>query len=71
MLAQKNIHTFHNSQRFEGKKVQTVSGVTCWQKAVADVYKRQQYYVLNNYIMKYPIGIQTFSQIRENRSRCV
>ena len=35
MLAQKNIHTFHNSQRFEGKKVQTVSGVTCWQKAVA------------------------------------
>ena len=33
MLAQKNIHTFHNSQRFEGKKVQTVSGVTCWQKA--------------------------------------
>ena len=35
MLAQKNIHTFHSSQRFEGKKVQTVSGVTCWQKAVA------------------------------------
>ena len=35
MLAQKNIHTFHNSQRFEGKKEQTVSGVTCWQKAVA------------------------------------
>ena len=35
MLAQKNIHTFHSSQRFEGKKVQTVPGVTCWQKAVA------------------------------------
>lgn len=35
MLAQKNIHTFHASQRFEGKKVQTISGVTCWQKAVA------------------------------------
>lgn len=35
MLAQKNIHTFHASQRFEGKKVQTVPGVTCWQKAVA------------------------------------
>lgn len=35
MLAQKNIHTFHRSQRFEGKKVQTVPGVTCWQKAVA------------------------------------
>lgn len=32
MLAQKNIHTFHASQRFEGKKVQTISGVTCWQK---------------------------------------
>ena len=30
MLAQKNIHTFHSSQRFEGKKVQTVPGVTCW-----------------------------------------
>ena len=35
MLAQKNIHTFHSSQRFEVKKVQTVPGVTCWQKAVA------------------------------------
>lgn len=35
MLAQKNIHTFHASQRFEGKKVQTMPGVTCWQKAVA------------------------------------
>ncbi|MBS5110471.1 MAG: histidinol dehydrogenase [Phocaeicola vulgatus] len=34
MLAQKNIHTFHSSQRFEGKKVQTVPGVTCWQKTV-------------------------------------
>ncbi|MDE6180689.1 MAG: histidinol dehydrogenase, partial [Phocaeicola sp.] len=35
MLAQKNIHAFHASQRFEGKKVQTIPGVTCWQKAVA------------------------------------
>jgi len=35
MLAQKNIHAFHAAQRFEGKKVQTVPGVTCWQKAVA------------------------------------
>lgn len=35
MLAQKNIRTFHASQRFEGKKVQTAPGVTCWQKAVA------------------------------------
>lgn len=35
MLARKNIRTFHASQRFEGKKVQTAPGVTCWQKAVA------------------------------------
>lgn len=35
MLAQKNIHAFHAAQRFEGKKVQTGPGVTCWQKAVA------------------------------------
>lgn len=35
LLAQKNIHTFHASQRFEGKKVRTIPGVTCWQKAVA------------------------------------
>ena len=35
MLALRNIHTFHSAQRFESKKVQTVEGVTCWQKAVA------------------------------------
>ena len=35
MLAHKNIHTFHSSQKFEGKKVSTLPGVTCWQKAVA------------------------------------
>lgn len=34
-LARKNIETFHASQRFEGQKVQTTPGVTCWQKAVA------------------------------------
>ena len=34
-LAKQNIETFHAAQRFEGKKVQTRSGVTCWQKAVA------------------------------------
>ena len=33
-LARQNIHTFHAAQRFEGRKVQTVPGVTCWQKAV-------------------------------------
>lgn len=35
MLAQKNIHTFHAAQRFETQKVETMPGVTCWQKAVA------------------------------------
>ena len=34
-LAKQNIETFHATQRFEGKKVQTQPGVTCWQKAVA------------------------------------
>ena len=35
LLAHKNIHSFHASQRFESTKVETVTGVTCWQKAVA------------------------------------
>lgn len=34
-LAKQNIETFHAAQRFEGKKVQTQPGVTCWQKVVA------------------------------------
>lgn len=34
LLAHKNIQTFHAAQRFEGKKVETLPGVTCWQKAV-------------------------------------
>ena len=34
-LAKRNIETFHYAQRFEGKKVDTMEGVTCWQKAVA------------------------------------
>lgn len=34
-LAKQNIETFHAAQRFEGKKVQTQPGVTCWQKEVA------------------------------------
>lgn len=33
-LAHSNIHHFHLSQVFEGKRVDTQSGVTCWQKAV-------------------------------------
>lgn len=35
LSAQKNIEKFHAAQRFEGKKVETINGVTCWQKAVA------------------------------------
>jgi len=33
--AKQNIETFHRSQIFETKKVETTSGVVCWQKAVA------------------------------------
>lgn len=33
-LAKQNIETFHAAQHFEGKKVETMPGVTCWQKAV-------------------------------------
>ncbi|WP_300763430.1 histidinol dehydrogenase [uncultured Bacteroides sp.] len=33
--ALENIRTFHASQKFEGKKITTSPGVTCWQKAVA------------------------------------
>lgn len=35
VLAHANIEKFHLAQRFEGRKVETVSGVTCWQKGVA------------------------------------
>lgn len=34
-MAKNNIEKFHASQRFTGQKVETTSGVTCWQKAVA------------------------------------
>ena len=33
-LAAGNIRTFHESQRFEGKKIETSPGVVCWQKAI-------------------------------------
>lgn len=33
-LAKHNIETFHAAQKFEAKKIETISGVTCWQKAV-------------------------------------
>lgn len=35
LLAKQNIETFHTAQRFEGRRVETQPGVTCWQKAVA------------------------------------
>ena len=35
VLAHKNIAAFHEAQRFEGKKIETAPGVTCWQKSVA------------------------------------
>lgn len=34
-MAKHNIETFHSAQRFEGKKIETMEGITCWQKAVA------------------------------------
>ena len=34
LLAQRNIYTFHKKQKFESKKVETMEGVVCWQKAV-------------------------------------
>ncbi len=34
-LAHHNIAIFHQSQKFEGEKVSTCKGVTCWQKSVA------------------------------------
>ena len=35
VLAHENIQAFHAAQHFEGKKVETRKGVTCWQKSVA------------------------------------
>lgn len=34
LLAHDNIRIFHESQKFEGQKVKTAEGVTCWQKSV-------------------------------------
>ena len=34
-LAHHNIAAFHHNQKFEGVKVETCPGVTCWQKSVA------------------------------------
>ena len=35
VLAHKNIAAFHESQKFNGEKVETAPGVVCWQKSVA------------------------------------
>ena len=35
MLAFNNIRKFHEAQKFESKPINTLPGVTCWQKAVA------------------------------------
>ncbi len=35
VLAHHNIEVFHRSQQFKEKKIETVEGVTCWQKSVA------------------------------------
>lgn len=35
LLALNNIRKFHMAQKFEGKKVETMPGVNCWQKAIA------------------------------------
>ena len=32
--AHHNIAVFHEAQKFEGKKIETCSGVTCWQKSI-------------------------------------
>ena len=34
-IAHHNIYKFHEAQRFQGEKVETIAGVTCWQKSVA------------------------------------
>lgn len=34
VLAHNNIAKFHEAQKFEGKKIETIKGVTCWQKSV-------------------------------------
>ena len=35
VLAHNNIARFHEAQKFEGEKVETAPGVTCWQKSIA------------------------------------
>ncbi len=35
LIAKNNIEKFHEVQKFNGKRIETTTGVTCWQKAVA------------------------------------
>lgn len=35
LIAKNNIEKFHEVQKFNGKRIETTIGVTCWQKAVA------------------------------------
>ena len=35
LTAHRNIEKFHSAQKFEGRKIETMPGVVCWQKAVA------------------------------------
>ena len=35
LIAKNNIGKFHEAQKFNGNRIETTTGVTCWQKAVA------------------------------------
>ncbi len=35
LIAKNNIEKFHEAQKFNGNRIETITGVTCWQKAVA------------------------------------
>lgn len=35
LIAKNNIEKFHEEQKFNGNRIETTTGVTCWQKAVA------------------------------------
>lgn len=35
LIAKNNIEKFHEAQKFNGNRIETTAGVTCWQKAVA------------------------------------
>ena len=35
LIAKDNIEKFHEAQKFNGNRIETTTGVTCWQKAVA------------------------------------